>query len=318
MANRSNYEQVPTREPEEDRQPLLRFDDQEPAEATVDSRRTPVQPQGPPNPSTYSSSVSVSPPVNTSSPSVSAAAPPYAPAQQQQLSGANAAAYGQPAQNPQRPQGTYYAPAYLYQPNGQPYAGHAVPLYQLPTSAVRTNPYEGLIGQQQQQQQQQQQLYGGSGQPLIGGMPVLGPMLQPIQGLGNDFLSGVFDCMDDSESCMLGLCCWSLLGVQNYSRLQGRRELEGKDWLLCLGVTAIYSFVGIPIANMGLAYANRRQMRTSFDFPKEATGIEDAVMAACLGPCIECQMAREYKYRMGLLPLPIHAAPLAAPARPMV
>jgi Cys-rich protein (TIGR01571 family) len=158
----------------------------------------------------------------------------------------------------------YYAPAYLFHPSAPP--PQQVPLFTLPA-------------------------------PLGSYMPVSAAGTVPFP---LDFQSGIFDCLEEVESLVVGCCCWQLLAVQTNAHLQGRPQLELQDWAYCLGMTLVNVCVGWPVANYGVTYTNRRTMRQRFGMSTD-TVLEDMCLVAFCGVCLECQQAREMKYRSGML-----------------
>eukprot|EP00824_Muranothrix_gubernata_P020041 TRINITY_DN40264_c0_g1_i1.p2 TRINITY_DN40264_c0_g1~~TRINITY_DN40264_c0_g1_i1.p2 ORF type:complete len:133 (-),score=27.34 TRINITY_DN40264_c0_g1_i1:98-448(-) len=89
--------------------------------------------------------------------------------------------------------------------------------------------------------------------------------------------SGIFDCFNDFNSCLCGLCCGCCVAAQNKAAVDDRPTTLC-DYLFCPP-----------------EYFTRQQIRAKYGMEEAVCG--DCMLMICCGPCALCQDARELKAR---------------------
>lgn len=114
-------------------------------------------------------------------------------------------------------------------------------------------------------------------------------VIEPKQKIKN-WKSGIFDCTDDPNSCLLGCFCTPYLSTKTRADLEGRRY-EGLDFLVCCLTCWFNCCWCLWCCQCALDHSNRVAIEQKFNFPQpEGRDWITSLICCC---CISCQHRRE-------------------------
>ncbi|CAF1020084.1 unnamed protein product [Adineta steineri] len=93
--------------------------------------------------------------------------------------------------------------------------------------------------------------------------------------------SGIFDCFQDINLCLLGWCCGCYLHGQNAEKLGDDKKINACVKYACLSMCGLCCLIHKP---------RRQKIRTNYNLEEKPS---DLLATCCCSACANCQEAKE-------------------------